>query len=79
MGLGDTDQEELLVEAHLFEPLLFQGGLAEMCISVQDRQMTYWENNQEKSRPLTDAELQQIGINARKFAQKHECGLVFLE
>lgn len=73
--LPDTSEENLLLEAHLFEPLKFTGGISTICISAKDGV----KDSKGKEEPLTGVQLQVIRENAHKFASKHGVRLVFVE
>lgn len=68
MRLPDTDDMGMLLEAHLFEPLLFTGNVREVHVSATTA-----------DGPLTGAEWQTIQTNARKWARKHGARLFFID
>jgi hypothetical protein len=74
-SLGDTDREALLLEAHLFEPLLFRGGTTMLCISGKD-DVPQAAGGKAK---MTGADWMTIQTNARAFASKHGLKLMFIE
>lgn len=73
--LTDTDREALLLEAHLFEPLAFRGGVTTLCVSGKD-DVPKAGGGKAK---LTGADWMTIQTNARAFANKHGLKLMFIE
>lgn len=74
-SLADTDKEALLLEAHLFEPLVFRGGTTTLCVSAKD-DVPQADGTKTK---LTGAEWTTIQANARAFATKQGLRLLFIE
>lgn len=60
----------LLLEAHLFEPLTFQGNIEMIVVSGQDKY---------NGQPLTGTQWQTIQTNVRAFAAKHGARVVFTD
>lgn len=73
--LRDTDQEALLLEAHLFESLRFGGGATMLCISGKD-DVPQAGGGKAK---MSGADWTTIQTNARAFATKHGLRLIFID
>lgn len=63
----DSQETNTLLEAHIFEPLLFTGNIQEIHLSPRDFR---------KSPPLTGAAWQNVQNNARAFCVKHGISLI---
>ena len=66
--LPDTKDSQKLVEAHLFEQLVFSGNIEKIVISFKDGV---------EDKPLNVRQLQDIRTNARSFAIKHGAQIRF--
>lgn len=73
--LSDTGEKDLLLEAHLFDKLVFTGGCSAIYISNRVTR----KHRDETAHPLTGAEFQTMQTNARAFAQKHGLKLYFID
>jgi hypothetical protein len=77
-SLADTASKDLLLEAHLFEPMKFTGGLLTVFLSAKDL-VEEGDGAAKTKRAITPAEWQTIQENARIFARKHGAKLFFIE
>jgi hypothetical protein len=73
--LPDTQDEHLLVEAHLFEKVVFRGNITDLCISFKDRPKDAGGNEQDWTGDLVT----RVRSNAKKFATKHSARLTWLD
>lgn len=75
MSLADTNDADLLLEAHLFQGLAFKGGAVAIFISGGDQV----RQADDTKRPLTGDDWRAIQTNARAFAAKHGLRLSFVD